>query len=59
MVAIVKSAMGAINFGLAVRAVLMTGRAHPLLILANVPMVFRAVRWGVRRLRGRRLRKAV
>ena len=42
MVAVVKSAMGAINLGFAVRAILLTGGAHPLLILANAPMVFRA-----------------
>ena len=58
MVAVVKSAMGAINLGFAVRAILLTGGAHPLLILANAPMVFRAVRWGIGKLRARRLRKA-
>jgi hypothetical protein len=58
MVAVVKSALGAINLGLAARAILLTGRAHPLLILANAPMIFRAARWGVRKLKGRRLRKA-
>jgi hypothetical protein len=58
MASVVKSAMGAINFGLAARAILLTGRAHPLLILANAPMVFRAARWGVRRLARWRLRKA-
>jgi hypothetical protein len=49
--ALVKSALGAINLGFAVRAILTAGRAHPLLILANAPMIFRAVRWAVRKLR--------
>ena len=52
--ALVKRALGAINLGLVVRAILLTGRAHPLLILANAPMIFRAARWGIRKLRGRR-----
>jgi hypothetical protein len=52
--ALVKSALGAINLGLAARAILLTGRAHPLFILANAPMIFRAVRWGIGKLRARR-----
>ncbi len=58
MVAVVKSAMGAINLGFAVCAILLTGGAHLILILANAPVVFRAVRWGIGKLRARRLRKA-
>ncbi|MDP6426479.1 MAG: hypothetical protein QGH73_10795 [Rhodospirillales bacterium] len=52
--ALMKNTWDMVNLGLAARAVLITGRAHPLLILANAPALLRAARWGLRKLRERK-----